>query len=464
MGASKLDRVYRNLVLSKFFVRGWGNPENIKRLFDFRKIVSDRERCQSLVDRSHPVTIVKEEEHRHYTVLDGHFQSPFAQHLPGLVPKESETAHFQILLPKQWKWSNGHKPMVIQLAGTGDHFFWRRRLLMGKPLLNEWNIGSIILENPFYGFRKPKEQRRSCLHNVSDIFVMGGCLILESLVLFHWCERNGLGPLGVTGVSMGGHMASLAATSWPKPVVLVPCLSWSTASSVFTRGVMSGAIDWSLLENQYLANQIYNEILDMVLQSPLSGESAFDAGKQFAQNYSRGMAGPIKTSTSSLNVTNNQRLTTAVEETFKLSAGLASLPQVFSAGQLSSRLQWLRRPFLNDPVLSDGLEKAQARQQAVEFMRGIMDEFTHIANYSRPVDSSCIVIVTASDDAYVPREGCADLSQLWPGSEIRYVPTGHVAAYLLHHRLFRKAVKDAFDKLIVKHLTLPLGTGASIDR
>lgn len=66
-------------------------------------------------------------------------------------------------------------------------------------------------------------------------------------------------------------MASLAASSWPKPVVLVPCLSWSTASGVFTRGVMSGAIDWSLLESQYFANQIYNEILDMVLQSPPSG-------------------------------------------------------------------------------------------------------------------------------------------------------------------------------------------------
>lgn len=66
-------------------------------------------------------------------------------------------------------------------------------------------------------------------------------------------------------------MASLAASSWPKPVVLVPCLSWSTASSVFTRGVMSGAIDWSLLESQYFSNQIYNEILDMVLQSPSVG-------------------------------------------------------------------------------------------------------------------------------------------------------------------------------------------------
>lgn len=49
--------------------------------------------------------------------------------------------------------------------------------------------------------------RRSNLQNVSDIFVMGGCLILENLVLFHFCERNGLGPLGISGLSMGGHVS-----------------------------------------------------------------------------------------------------------------------------------------------------------------------------------------------------------------------------------------------------------------
>lgn len=49
--------------------------------------------------------------------------------------------------------------------------------------------------------------RRSNLRNVSDIFVMGGCLILECLVLLHWCERNGFGPLGITGLSMGGHVS-----------------------------------------------------------------------------------------------------------------------------------------------------------------------------------------------------------------------------------------------------------------
>lgn len=31
------------------------------------------------------------------------------------------------------------------------------------------------------------------------------------------------------------QMASLAATNWPKPVVLVPCLSWSSATPVFTQ-------------------------------------------------------------------------------------------------------------------------------------------------------------------------------------------------------------------------------------
>lgn len=36
---------------------------------------------------------------------------------------------------------------------------------------------------------------------------MGGCLILEGLVLLTWLEQNGFGPLGVTGLSMGGHVS-----------------------------------------------------------------------------------------------------------------------------------------------------------------------------------------------------------------------------------------------------------------
>ena len=86
-------------------------------------------------------------------------------------------------------------------------FFFRRKQFMAKPLLRDHGIASIILENPFYGCRKPKDQHRSSLRNVSDIFIMGGCLILESIALFNWSEKLGFGPIGITGISMGGHVS-----------------------------------------------------------------------------------------------------------------------------------------------------------------------------------------------------------------------------------------------------------------
>ena len=37
---------------------------------------------------------------------------------------------------------------------------------------------------------------------------MGLSLILESLALYHWLSREGYGPLGITGLSMGGHVSA----------------------------------------------------------------------------------------------------------------------------------------------------------------------------------------------------------------------------------------------------------------
>lgn len=130
---------------------------------------------------------------------------------------------------------------------------------------------------------------RSSLRNVSDLFVMGAALILESAVLLHWLEREDYWPLGMTGISMGGHvstrhtiihsitksrhqlssflkeieqsmealifsqMASLAVTNWPKPIPLIPCLSWTTASNVFT--TVSIPLSISNLQSPFLSLQ-----------------------------------------------------------------------------------------------------------------------------------------------------------------------------------------------------------------
>lgn len=85
--------------------------------------------------------------------------------------------------------------------------FYRRRHMTALPLLKREGIGALLLENPFYGNRKPLDQTRSQLLHVSDLFTLGLSLMLECLVLKKWLEGEGLGPVGLTGISMGGHVS-----------------------------------------------------------------------------------------------------------------------------------------------------------------------------------------------------------------------------------------------------------------
>ena len=112
---------------------------------------------------------------------------------------------------------------------------------MALPMVKERGISSIIIENPYYGLRKPRKQLRSSLFFVSDLFIMGAALILEA-------REQSFSPLVCHGISMRGHMASLATAASHIPVGLTPCLAATSGSVTFCRGVMSGAINWSQLE------------------------------------------------------------------------------------------------------------------------------------------------------------------------------------------------------------------------
>jgi Alpha/beta hydrolase domain containing 18 len=90
------------------------------RLFEFRKVMSNRETCSKLVDKDYPVEIISETENSDCRIIEGKFLSPLEQHLPGLVPEAAKNAHFQIILPKVWK-DEDYKPVCLHLAGTGDH-------------------------------------------------------------------------------------------------------------------------------------------------------------------------------------------------------------------------------------------------------------------------------------------------------------------------------------------------------
>ncbi|XP_074503870.1 protein ABHD18 isoform X2 [Sebastes fasciatus] len=456
MGVSRLDVFYRRLLLTKLFIGGWGKPEDLKRIFEFRKLIGDRERCRSLVPKDYPVHINKTEEHIDCHIHEGFFISPLEHLVPGILPPEAVKARFQFIVPKRWQ---KNRPVCIHLAGTGDHFFWRRRTLMARPMVKEAGMASLLLENPYYGYRKPKDQLRSSLKNVSDLLVMGGALILESTVLLHWLEREGYWPLGMTGISMGGYMASLAVTNWPKPIPLIPCLSWSTASSVFTTGVLSKAVNWKELEKQYAINSVYNKEIIKLLE--YCGADSFKMGPDFAQNVDSlehllGLSGDQNPKAGGEAETGRGLLIGGGPE-----GGRASVDQLLSSVNSSGMsLDTLPRSLhANNTLPGKKTDLAKCyrpslHRESISFMKGVMDECTHMANFSVPVDTSLIVVVQAKEDAYIPRTGVLSLQEIWPGCEVRYLNGGHISAYLFKQNVFRRAIYDTFNRFCLKYPNL----------
>jgi hypothetical protein len=95
-----------------------------------------------------------------------------------------------------------------------------------------------------------------------------------------------------------------------------------------------------------------------------------------------------------------------------------------------SWLHWLKRtPRTNQPVAAATFSSARVptRPEVSHFMRGVMDEFTHLTNFARPVDASLVISVQAIHDGYIPREGVCHLHDVWGDDvNVRYVNTGHV--------------------------------------
>ncbi|RLU27308.1 hypothetical protein DMN91_001109 [Ooceraea biroi] len=384
MPPSRLDAVYRSILLTKFFTKGWGSPQNLKRIFEFRKVIANREACYNMIPLDYPIEITKDETWSDCHVIEGQFESPFEKYLPGIMPDKTKIAYFQMVLPPKWS-SHKIKPICLHLAGTGDHFFWRRRNLIAKPLLKESGIASILLENPFYGLRKPDDQKRSSLHN----------------------------------------MASLAATNWPKPISLVPCLSWSTASPVFTEGD-------AFLAGQHFAKH-YPASMKRVnkLRKEYNNEKTNKDNNTVAENGTNSIDNMtiIKSIITTINsakarIKQNNKLQHQIAEE-KAAAKIfpLNLIPIDSIKDPNTLKGVCLLPVPKHPLFSDNKWR---EHEALQFMRGIMDECTHLKNFETPVDTELIIAVCARNDAYVPRDHCMSLETIWPGAEIRYIDAGHI--------------------------------------
>lgn len=153
--------------------------------------------------------------------------------------------------------------------------------------------------------------------------------------------------------------------SWPGPLSLLACASWSTSSTAFCDGVLSGTIPWPLLKKQFYENKAYQTFYDFLRE----GEKS--------TNSKQTVVDPVK-----------------------------------------------------------------------DMMRLVMDEFTSLEKFARPVESnlSNAMFIVCENDAYVLRHGVPDMNVIWPGCTVRTIAYGHIGAFIFNQSVFMHAVAEMLQR------------------
>jgi hypothetical protein len=135
--------------------------------------------------------------------------------------------------------------VCLLLASSGDHGYGFRRFL-ARPLVSQ-GMGVLLLENPYYGSRRPPGQQGEALRTVADLLLMFRATAVEAVALLGWLLARGHPKVGVSGYSMGGSMAAYSACFFPLPLAVTPVAVAHSAAPVFTQGVLSALPDWEIL-------------------------------------------------------------------------------------------------------------------------------------------------------------------------------------------------------------------------
>lgn len=142
-------------------------------------------------------------------------------------------------------------------------------------------------------------------------------------------------------------------------------------------------------------------------------------------------------------------------------ASWSSSSTVFCDGVLSRTIPWplLKQQFQENPAYQtfyDFLRELNSSENSKtiiedpvkDMMRHMMDEFTSLHNYSRPIQSNIAnaMFIACQNDGYVLRDGIPHMNDVWPGCSIRYIPRGHISGFFLNQSGFQHAVAEMLQR------------------
>ena len=170
-------------------------------------------------------------------VRDGTFPSPV-----DLLPEESRTAHVRWLTADS---SGPRRGSIVVLAGSRDAGYRQRTGVFG-PLVQQ-GIDLYLLENPYYGLRRPAKQQGENLATAAEQALLIWGMVEEARGLLGWLWRQRRGAVCVAGYSMGGFVAGAVGSLVDHPVGVAALAAGVSPAPVYTRGLLSRQVDWDAL-------------------------------------------------------------------------------------------------------------------------------------------------------------------------------------------------------------------------
>jgi len=248
---SVLDRLYATIANRRpLFYAGWGDVALLHHLMA-GNVAFPRGMIRN-------INWLDTREVENCIIKLGQFPSPAAD--LGL-PCESEQAYVEWIMPRH---ANASTPVVIHFAATGDEGFAWRRIAFALPLI-QIGIGSLILENPYYGLRRPAGQEGKVLPYVSDLWKMGLATTVEGLALGSWLKEEGYRVQIACGISMGGHIAAKVAGFSEEPMGCVAFIAPHSAEAVYLEGQLRHYVAWEALQREPLGDGSVEDFFRAIL-------------------------------------------------------------------------------------------------------------------------------------------------------------------------------------------------------
>lgn len=116
-----------------------------------------------------------------------------------------------------------------------------------------------------------------------------------------------------------------------------------------------------------------------------------------------------------------------------------SASPIFCEGILQERIDW-------DTLCNQLPSGCNSKLHAKEKLRWILDR-TDLRNFPLPKVPEASIIIAGEHDQYVPNSANI-IHEYWKGSQLRFIPSGHITTSLLHRKVVNQAILNSIETLL----------------